>query len=102
MVLLDERKIIRESVSGTIILLQKANAEWASGVVAKLKALDINTVTREQVYAINPNSFLEPTSCDECGEDSGKVIRFGEKSTTGRATYLCEECLKNALSLFKE
>lgn len=39
MVLLNEREIIRKSVSKTIILLQKANAGWANGIVAKLKAL---------------------------------------------------------------
>lgn len=72
-------------------------------IYARLTALDLETVSAEQVNAIIGNDSWTATRCDECGNTVACVVRVGAEPDYESATAsLCEACVKAALALFGE
>lgn len=61
----------------------------------RLRALDLEKATPEEVSAILPNWL--GTACNECGQYSLEYVRIGEEPDYERsATCLCPDCVKEA------
>jgi hypothetical protein len=69
-------------------------------ILAKLKALDLETATPEQIATIIGNDSWTRLSCDECGKEVTTVIVLGEEPDYESSTAsLCHECLATAMQL---
>ncbi len=66
-----------------------------------LAALDLSTVTAEQVNAIIGNGSWTSIRCNECGECVAAAVQVGEPPDYESATAsVCESCLRKAVALF--
>jgi hypothetical protein len=70
---------------------------------AKLKLLDPETATAEEVNTIIGAPWAVPWCCDECNHSGWDVIEIGDPPDCDSSTaYICQDCLKVALNLSNE
>jgi len=66
-------------------------------ILEKLKLLDLNTTTAENIGCIIGNNSWTEIKCDECGKSVSCVIVLGEEPDYESATAsICKKCLKKA------
>jgi hypothetical protein len=71
-------------------------------VLVRLKALNQETATAEDVAAIIGNSSWTGIRCDECGESVRTVIQIGEEQDYESATAnICPSCFYKAAELMR-
>ena len=73
-------------------------------ILKKLKKLDLNIATPEDLEKIIGNSsWAESSRCSECDKYYNEIIELGEEPDCESATaWICKDCLQKALKLFKE
>tara|TARA_R100000365_G_C2747338_1_gene77159 strand:+ start:4411 stop:4752 length:342 start_codon:yes stop_codon:yes gene_type:complete len=72
-------------------------------ITEKLLALDLDTITAEQVDGIIGNTSWTKNKCDECDQDCEVLARFGpEPDYDVRWFDVCLSCLTQALEAAKE
>jgi hypothetical protein len=74
--------------------------EWESArdreVYERLRSLDVESATAEEVTAIVGSPLWTEYTCDECGARVNEVIEFGGASWGGRPCGICRPCLARA------
>lgn len=71
-------------------------------IAAKLRALDLETATREEVAEIIGNDGWIRMTCDECDLEQKVVVHIGaEPDYDARWQQLCGYCLSRAVALLK-
>jgi hypothetical protein len=108
MKLISARSQIRELVS--MFETCMANPHWGTAkwtkdqqreILRKLKSLDLETATVEEVNTITEIPYVEMHRCDECEQDFWDVVELGENLDDHSGTsYICRSCLKTALTMF--
>jgi hypothetical protein len=77
------------------------DGKYSADVIKRLSELDLNVATAADVAAIIGNtSWVTKPSCQECGGDDVKIVKFGDYD--GSNDFLvCEHCLVDALGLIR-
>jgi hypothetical protein len=71
-------------------------------ILAKLKELDPEQASPEEVEAIIGNTSWTRVTCDACGSEVGEVVRLGQEPDYESATAsICHECLAKAIKLIE-
>tara|TARA_Y100000310_G_scaffold289068_1_gene315198 strand:- start:150 stop:467 length:318 start_codon:yes stop_codon:yes gene_type:complete len=71
-------------------------------ITAVLQALPKRELTPMKINAIIGNSTWTDLNCDECGEDSERVVSLGcGDFNGGREALICASCLEKALGLLR-
>lgn len=96
-----ERQYASYMDSGSRGELKKVLKRDAKDVLFKLKSLDVETATAEDVKNIIGNdSWVCDTKCDECGKAFGEVVQLGEEPDYESHTIcICSSCLIKAVKL---
>ena len=70
-------------------------------IYAKLKTLDFDVATEEDIAAIIGNDTWTRLDCGECGKSVEAVVHMGEEEDYGSLTiFLCESCIGQAYEAF--
>lgn len=66
----------------------------------RLRSLDLETCTPDDIAVIIGNKSWTHLCCDECENDVNAVVELGqEPDYESRTARVCLDCVKNALSL---
>lgn len=101
-----ERERIKEVVERYRPYPGKENEMWKVGMtrrelIDKLKALDLNTATAEDIVAIVGHEGCVSFHCNECHAKSQEVVEL--QTGEGHLTmYLCRKCTEKAILMFKQ
>lgn len=75
---------------------EPSRQQWADGTHARLKALDVETATIDDVQRACPDwCAVCPHPCGECGDAAYNLMELGNR--WNRPLLLCEKCLGAAL-----
>jgi hypothetical protein len=88
---------IIDEVKGRIFLLGHAIPILGDNLV-KLRSLDLETATKEDISKINfhVGQLIHPVKCYECGNEEYEMPAFGVGDDE---RTICKECLRKALDL---
>lgn len=105
MIVLDERTQVKQAIEEWVQAYGLDQGGYGDNrgrrVGAELMALDQETATAAQVAEIIGNdSWTHAKACDECGQESWRVVEIGEPRAPDSATaVVCRDCLRAALRL---
>lgn len=81
------------------------SSEEGKAELAKLKAIDLSTVTIERIVNIIKieSRYIRPQLCSECHKYCEILVHVGEElDYESETAYLCKECLEKAFNLIKD
>lgn len=81
------------------IFVRFPHSPQTNETLVKLKGLDLDTCTREEVDSIIGNKSWTTLTCNECGNDCDAIRTCGEASDYESFTAdLCLQCLEKSVS----
>jgi len=91
----------REKIRSVLNRWLKQYPEQNQITTTKLRELDLNNCSADDIANIIGNSSWTSLYCNECEKDVDIIMGLGKDDDKDPSVYVCECCLAGALAQFK-